>query len=160
MNVLQTTFIMAFLTVIVVSTGKEFGGPAGAWIAFACALVIHGISYRFSDGISLRMHGASEIQPDEAPWLYRIVQELIYRMQMPVPRLYVLRRHTPAAFATGRDEKHAAVAVTEDMQILDAVKLRGILARDLSTIKNRDRLAGTIAASLTGAISVLVNIGL
>jgi heat shock protein HtpX len=159
MNTLTTTFLMAFLTVTLVTTGKELGGAAGAWIAFAFALAMHAISYRFSDGIILRMHGAKEILPDEAPWLYRVVQELTYRMQMPMPKLYVLRRRTPTTLATGRDEKHAAVAVTEDMQILGEVKLRGMLARELSGIKNRDRLAGAIGASVTGAISVLVNIG-
>ena len=158
MNTLTTTFLMAFLTVNVVAAGRALGGEEGALIAFTLASIMHGISYWYGDTIVLRLYGAKEIRPDEAPCLYRIVQELTFQAQMPMPKFYLLPQNTPTAFARGRDEKHAAVAATDNIQILDAAKLRSVIARELSRIKNRHRLIGTIAASATGAISVLANI--
>ena len=146
MNTLKMTFLMTFLTVIVVKVGRALGGAEGALIALMIALVVHAINYWFIDKIILRMHGAKEIQPDGLPGLYRTVQDLTWR-------------RTATAFATGRDEKHAAVAVTEDIQTLDEAKLQSMLARELSRLKNRGWLGGTITASVTGAISALVDIG-
>jgi len=183
MNTLKATLLMALLTAIWVTVGGALGGEEGVLIAFILALVMHGISYWFSDKIVLRMYGAKEIQPDEAPWLYRIVQELTVQTQMPMPKLYLIPQDAPNAFAaiamtvfaefilhlipkdtqnvfaTGRDEKHAAVAVTEGiLRIMDEAELRGVLAYELSHIKNRDLLVGTIAATMAGAIAVWANI--
>ena len=158
MNTLKTTFLMALLTVLLVTVGGALGGEGGMMMAFIFALVMNGVSYWFSDKIVLRMYGAKEIEPDEAPKLHRIVQELTLRAKMPMPRLYLLPQEAPNAFATGRDEKHAAVAVTEGiLRILDEAELRGVLAHELSHIKNRDILVGTIAAAMAGAISMLAN---
>jgi heat shock protein HtpX len=159
MNTLKTTFLMALLTVLLVTAGGMLGGDAGMMMAFLFALVMNGITYWFSDKIVLRMYGAKEIGgPDEAPKLYRIVQELTLRAHMPMPRLYLIPQEAPNAFATGRNEKHAAVAVTEGiLRILDEAELRGVLAHELSHIKNRDILVGTIAATMAGAISMLAN---
>jgi heat shock protein HtpX len=159
MSPLKITFLMTFLTVIAVRIGRALGGAEGALIALMIALVVHAINYWFSDKIILGIHGAKEIQPDGLPALYRTVQDLTCRAQMPMPKLYLLPRRTATAFATGRDEKHAAVAVTADIQTLDEAKLRSMLARELSRLKNRDRLGGTITASVTGVISALVTIG-
>jgi heat shock protein HtpX len=159
MNTLKTTFLMTFLTVIVIKVGRALGGAEGALIALAIALVVHAINYWLIDKIILRMHGAKEIRPDGLPGLYRTVQDLTCRAQMPMPKFYLLPRRTATAFATGRDEKHAAVAVTQDIQKLDEAKLESLLARELFRLKNRDRLGGTITASVTGAISALVTIG-
>jgi heat shock protein HtpX len=127
-------------------------------IAFLFALIMNGVSYWFSDKIVLRMYGAKEITQGEAPDLHRIVQELALRAKMPMPKLYLIPQETPNAFATGRDENHAAVAVTEGiLRILDEAELRGVLAHELSHIKNRDILVGTIAATMAGAISMLAN---
>jgi len=121
-------------------------------------LAMNGISYWFSDKIVLRMYGAKEIGTDKAPTLHRIVRDLTLRAQMPMPKLYLIPQEAPNAFATGRDEKHAAVAVTEGiLRILDERELRGVLAHELSHIKNRDILIGTIAATMAGAISMLAN---
>ena len=158
MNTLKTTFLMALLTVLLVTVGGALGGEGGMMMAFIFALVMNGVSYWFSDKIVLRMYGAKEIEPDEAPKLHRIVQELTLRAKMPMPRLYLLPQEAPNAFATGRDERHAAVAVTEGiLRILDEAELRGVLAHELSHIKNRDILVGTIAAAMAGAISMLAN---
>jgi len=158
MNTLKTTFLMALLTVLLVTVGGALGGEGGMMMAFIFALVMNGVSYWFSDKIVLRMYGAKEIEPDEAPKLHRIVQELTLRAKMPMPKLYLIPQEAPNAFATGRDERHAAVAVTEGiLRILDETELRGVLAHELSHIKNRDILVGTIAATMAGAISMLAN---
>jgi len=159
MNTLKTTFLMALLTVLLVTAGGLMGGEGGMMMAFIFALVMNGVSYWFSDKIVLRMYGAKEIGPEEAPKLHRIIQELTLRAQMPMPKLYLIPQEAPNAFATGRDEKHAAVAVTEGiLRILDETELQGVLAHELSHIKNRDILVGTIAAAMAGAISMLANI--
>ena len=159
MNTLKTTFLMALLTVLLVTAGGALGGEGGMMMAFVFALVMNGVSYWFSDKIVLRMYGAKEIGPEEAPKLHHVVQDLTQRAQMPMPKLYLIPQDAPNAFATGRDEKHAAVAVTEGiLRILDEAELRGVLAHELSHIKNRDILVGTIAAAMAGAISMLANI--
>jgi heat shock protein HtpX len=159
MNTFKTTFLMALLTVLLVTAGGFLGGEGGMMMAFLFALVMNGVSYWFSDKIVLRMYGAKEIGPQEAPRLYQIVQELALRAQMPMPKLYLIPQEAPNAFATGRDEKHAAVAVTQGiLRILDEAELRGVLAHELSHVKNRDILVGTIAATMAGAISMLANI--
>jgi heat shock protein HtpX len=159
MNAFKITFLMTFLTVIVIKVGKALGGAEGALIALMIALAVHTINYWFIDKIILRMRGAREIQPTGLPALYRTVQELAFRTQMPMPKFYLLPRRTATAFAVGRDEKHAAVAVTEDIQTVGEPQLQSMLARELSRLKNRDRLGGAITASVVGAISALVDIG-
>jgi heat shock protein HtpX len=156
---LKTTFLMALLTVLLVTAGGALGGQSGIVTAFLFAVVMNGVSYWFSDKIVLRMYGAKEIDPREAPKFHRIVQDLTLRAQMPMPKLYLIPQETPNAFATGRDEKHAAVAVTEGiLDILTESELQGVLAHELSHIKNRDILIATIAATMAGAISMLANI--
>ena len=159
MNTLKTTFLMALLTVLLVTAGGALGGQGGMVTAFLFALVMNGVSYWFSDKIVLRMYGAREIDAQDAPKLYRILQDLTLRAHMPMPRVYVIPQEAPNAFATGRDEKHAAVAVTKGiLDILSESELRGVLAHELSHVKNRDILIGTIAATMAGAISMLANI--
>ena len=159
MNALKMTFLMTFLTVIVVKVGRSLGGAEGALIALMIALVVHAINYWFSDKFILFIRGAKKIQPGGLPGLYRTIQDLTCRAQIPMPKLYLLPRRTTTAFATGRDEKHALVAVTEDIQTLNEAKLRSMLNRELSRLKNRDRLGGTITASVIGAISALLTFG-
>lgn len=159
MNTLKTTFLMALLTVLVVTAGGALGGQGGMVTAFVFAVVMNGASYWFSDKIVLRMYGAKEVDRKDAPKLYRILQDLTLRAHMPMPRVYVIPQDAPNAFATGRDENHAAVAVTEGiLDILTESELRGVLAHELSHVKNRDILIGTIAATMAGAISMLANI--
>jgi len=127
--------------------------------AFVFALLMNGLTYWFSDKIVLRMYGATEVEPKDAPKLYRILQDLTLRAHMPMPRVYVIPQETPNAFTTGRDPNHAAVAVTEGiLEILSESELRGVLAHELSHVKNRDILIGTIAATMAGALSMLANI--
>jgi heat shock protein HtpX len=157
-NTLKTTFLMALLTVLLVTIGGALGGEGGLILAFIFALVMNGVSYWFSDKIVLRMYGGQEVTQEQAPKLHRIVQELALRAKIPMPKLYLIPQDTPNAFATGRNENHAAVAVTQGiLQILSEAELRGVLAHELSHIKNRDILVGTIAATMAGAISMLAN---
>jgi heat shock protein HtpX len=159
MNTLKTTFLMALLTVLLVTAGGALGGQSGMVTAFIFALLMNGFSYWFSDKIVLRMYGAKAVEPKDAPKLYRILQDLTLRAQMPMPKVYVIPQEAPNAFATGRDERHAAVAVTEGIvEMLNEAELRGVLAHELSHIKNRDILIATIAATMAGAISMLANI--
>jgi heat shock protein HtpX len=158
MNTLKTTFLMALMTVLLVTAGGMLGGQGGMMIAFFFALVMNGISYWFSDKIVLRMYRAKEVGPQEAPDLHRMVRELALRAQIPMPKLYVIPEDAPNAFATGRNPSHAAVAVTQGIvRILDERELRGVLAHELSHVKNRDILVGTIAAAMAGAVSMLAN---
>src|SRR3970282_2230302 len=138
MNTLKTTFLMALFAVLLVTAGGALGGEGGMMMAFVFALVMNGVSYWFSDKIVLRMYGAKEIGLEEAPKLHRMVQELTMRAKMPMPKLYLIPQEAPNAFATGRDERHAAVAVTEGiLRILNEAGLRGVLAHEPSHTTNR-----------------------
>ena len=159
MNALKMTFLMTFLTVVAVKVGKALGGMDGALIAFMIALVGHGINYWFIDKIILRIYGAQEIQPNDLPWLHRLVQDLTCQAKMPMPKFYLLPKRTATVFATGKDEEHAAVAITRDIQMRDEANLQVMLGRELSRLKNRDRLGATITASVAGAFAALVEIG-
>jgi heat shock protein HtpX len=158
MNAFATTFLMTFLTVIVVKVGRSVGGAEGASFALGIAILVHTLNYWLSDWIVLRLYRAKKIEPDVLPRLYRTIQTLTVQAQMPMPQFYLLPHRTATAFATGRDEKHAAVAVTDDIQSVNETELQRKLARDLSRLKNRERLGGAITASITGAIAALVDI--
>jgi len=135
LNTLKTTFLMALMTVLLVTAGAASGGQQGMILAFIFALLMNGISYWYSDRIVLRMYGAKELRPEAAPKLYRTVEELALRAGMPMPKLYIVPSAAPNAFDTGRNEKHAAVAVTEGiLRILDERELRGVLAHELSRV--------------------------
>jgi len=115
-------------------------------------------SYWFSDRIVLRMYRAQEVTPQQAPELHRLVQDLAMKAGLPMPRVYIIPGDTPNAFATGRNEKHAVVAVTEGiLRILSREELEGVIGHELSHIKNRDILIGSIAATIAGAITMLAN---
>jgi heat shock protein HtpX len=143
---------------MLVVMGGAFGGRQGMVVAFVLALVMNLFSYWFSHKIVLRMYGAKPISEGEAPRLYAIVRRLATRGQIPMPPLYVIPSDTPNAFATGRNPEHAAVAVTEGvLRLLDEDELEGVLAHELSHVKNRDVLVSTIAATLAGAVTYLAH---
>jgi heat shock protein HtpX len=120
------------------------------------AFGINFVSYWFSDKIVLRMYGAREVGEAEAPELYGIVRRLVQRAGLPMPKVYVMDEDQPNAFATGRNPEHGAVAVTTGiMRILSREELEGVIAHELSHIKHRDILVGTVAATIAGAISYL-----
>src|SRR5262245_36040344 len=157
-NVFKTGLLLAVLTAMLVLIGGAIGGQQGMVIAFVIALAMNFFSYWFSDKIVLAAYGAKPIEEAEAPRLYAIVHRLATRAGIPMPRVYLVRSETPNAFATGRNPQHAVVAVTEGiMRILDEEELEGVLAHELSHVKNRDVLISTIAATLAGAITYLAH---
>jgi heat shock protein HtpX len=158
MNTTKTIVLMVGLTVLLVLAGGAFAGRQGMIIAFAFAAIMNIGSYWFSDKIVLRMYNAREVTQAEAPELYGITRDLAMRMNMPMPKVYVIPSETPNAFATGRNPKHAAVAATEGiLRILNRDELMGVMAHELGHVANRDILIGTIAATIAGAISMLAN---
>jgi len=157
-NVFKTGLLLAVLTAMLVLIGGAIGGQQGMVIAFVIALVMNFVSYWFSDKMVLAAYGAQPIDEAAAPRLYAIVRRLTTRAGIPMPRVYLVPSETPNAFATGRNPQHAVVAVTEGiMRILDEEELEGVLAHELSHVKNRDVLISTIAATLAGAITYLAH---
>jgi heat shock protein HtpX len=146
--------LLAGLTALFLFVGERLGGAQGLLIAGLLVGVMNFVSYWFSDRIALALHGAQQLGPGDLPWLHQMVESLARRAGLPTPRLYVINTPTPNAFATGRNPEHAAVAVTSGiLNILDQRELSGVLAHELSHVKNRDTLISTIAATLAGIIS-------
>ena len=155
-NALKTTVLLGLLTGLLLAVGQMLGGTQGLTIAFVFAAVMNLGSYWFSDRIVLRMYGARPLAEQDAPDLFRIVRELAAGAHMPMPRVYLIPTESPNAFATGRSPEHAAVAVTEGiMRLLTADELRGVLAHELSHVRNRDTLISAIAATLAAVVMML-----
>ncbi len=158
MNQFKTFLLMAVLTVIFVMLGNLFGGKSGMIVAFLIALVMNMFSYWFSDKIVLKMYGAKEVSPEEAPSLHKMVEILAQRANIPKPKVYIIDTQMPNAFATGRNPSHSAVAVTTGiMNLLTEDELFGVLAHEVSHIKHRDILVSTIAATMAGAIAMIAD---
>jgi heat shock protein HtpX len=154
MNQVKTFILMALLTVLLVWIGSLVGGRNGAIYALVFAGAMNFGVYWFSDRIVLRMYRAQEVTEAEEPVLHRIVRELALRGGIPMPRVYIIPNDAPNAFATGRNPQHAAVAVTTGIKgLLNEEELKGVLAHELSHVRHRDILIGTIAATIAGAIS-------
>ena len=158
MNSVKTIGLMVGLTLLLIWIGGIFGGRGGMLLAFIIACGMNLGTYWFSDKIVLRMYRAEEVVPADAPELYNLVEELRQRAGMPMPKVYIIPNDTPNAFATGRNPQHAAIAVTHGiLKILSKEELSGVLSHELSHIRHRDILIGTIAATIAGAISMLAN---
>jgi heat shock protein HtpX len=156
MNYMKTAMLMVLLTLLLVWGGAALGGKSGMTFALIMAFVMNFVTYFFSDKIVLKMYRAREVGEAEAPVLHRIVRRLSQKAGMPMPRVYIIPDMSPNAFATGRNPKHAAVAATEGiMQLLSEEELSGVMAHELSHVRNRDILIGTIAATVAGAISYM-----
>src|ERR1700760_3461359 len=151
---LRTTILMASLGGLLVVIGALIGGIQGAGIFLAIALLINLGSYFFSDKLALAASRAKPIDEAEAPRLYQMVRELSTRAGLPMPRLYMIPNDQPNAFATGRDPKHAAVAVTRGItKLLSEDELRGVLAHELTHVRNRDILIQSVASAIGMAIT-------
>ena len=158
MNTTKTIVLMVGLTVLLVFIGGAIGGRQGMIYAFIFAAVMNLFSYWFSDKIVLRMYNAREVTENEAPVLWNVTHTLAMKMNMPMPKVYVIPSDAPNAFATGRNPRHAAVAATEGiLRLLTRDELEGVMAHELGHVRNRDILIGTIAATIAGAISMLAN---
>ncbi len=155
-NTFKTAFLLTALTLFMLFVGQLLGGQRGMTIALVIAVGTNFISYFFSDKIALAMYRAQPVTRDQLPRVYNIVERLTQRANIPMPKLYVIPTDSPNAFATGRNPKHASVAVTEGvLNLLSDDELEGVIAHELSHVRNRDILISSIAATLAGAITFL-----
>lgn len=161
MNTLKTFMLLAAMTALFMGLGYLLGGAAGAAIAFVVAGGMNFIAYWNADKMVLRMYGARRVDETTAPNYVRIVKELARRADMPEPAIYIVDNPQPNAFATGRNPENAAVAATTGLiRMLSPEELAGVMAHELSHIKNRDTLTMTVTATIAGAISMLANFAL
>jgi heat shock protein HtpX len=155
-NQIRTTVLLAVMTALILWVGQLLGGRQGMIIALIFAAGMNFFSYWYSDKLVLKMYRAAEATPEQAPELYEIVRQLTRSAGLPMPKLYVIPKQAPNAFATGRNPEHAVVAVTEGLlKIMDRDEVRGVVAHELAHVKNRDILIGSIAATMAGAIMLL-----
>jgi len=155
-NTLKTTFFLAVLSVLFIFIGSVVGGQNGAAMALIMAGVMNIGAYWFSDKIVLAMYRARQVTEKEAPELFSVVRELTMRASLPMPKVYIMDKPAPNAFATGRNPEHSAVAVTTGiLSLLSRDELAGVVAHELAHIKNRDILISTVAATIAGAISYI-----
>src|SRR6266404_5194014 len=155
-NAIKTTILLGLLTGLLLWIGQWIGGPQGLVIALVFAAAMNFGSYWFADRFVLAMYGARELSEQDAPDLFRIVRELATGIAMPMPRVYLVPSDSPNAFATGRSPEHAAVAVTEGiLKLLTHDELRGVLAHELSHVRNRDTLISAVAATLAGVVLMI-----
>jgi heat shock protein HtpX len=157
-NKIKTVLLLAGLTAFLILMGRVLGGQTGMYVAFILALAMNFFSYWFSDKLVLKMYGAQEVSPAEAPQLHQIVEELAREAGIPKPKVYIIPDDSPNAFATGRNPEHAAVAATQGiMRLLTPTELKGVLAHEIGHVRNRDILISTIAATIAGAIMILAD---
>jgi heat shock protein HtpX len=160
MRVLRTTFLLTALTLVLVTIGGYFGGRNGMTTALIIAAAMNAIAYFFSDKIALMSSGAQPVTREQVPRLYEVMERLAAKANLPVPKLYVIPEAAPNAFATGRNPRHASVAVTEGLlQLMTDDELEGVIAHELSHVRNYDILISSIAATIAGAITYLARMG-
>jgi heat shock protein HtpX len=160
MKVLRTAFLLTALTLVLIIVGDAFGGPNGMKIALGVAVAFNAIAYFFSDKIALMSSGAKPVSRQELPRLYEVMERLAAKANLPVPRLYVIPEAAPNAFATGRNPRHASVAVTKGLlELMNDDELEGVIAHELSHVRNYDILISSIAATLAGAITYAARMG-
>lgn len=153
-NTIKTVGLLTTLTMLLVLIGQYVGGAGGAAVFLLIALVMNMGAWWFSDKLALRMAGAREVSPEEAPELHSMVEHLAMLARLPKPRVYIIENESPNAFATGRNPEHAAVAVTTGIQhLLNKDELAGVLAHELAHIRNRDTLISAVVATVAGAIT-------
>ena len=158
MNTLKTAFLLTALTLFLLFLGAHFGGRDGMILAFFIAAGMNFFSYFYSDKLALSMYRAQPVTREQLPRVYQIVERILPRMALPMPRIYVIPTESPNAFATGRNPKHAAVAVTQGiLNLLNDEELEGVLAHELGHVRNRDILTSSIAATLAGAITMVAH---
>src|ERR1700726_1326903 len=160
MRVLRTTFLLTALTLVLITFGAYFGGRNGMTEALIIAAVLNAFAYFFSDKIALMSSGAKPVTREQLPRLYEVMERLAAKANLPVPKLYVVPDAAPNAFATGRNPRHASVAVTEGLlQLMNDDELEGVIAHELSHVRNYDILISSVAATIAGTITYAAQIG-
>lgn len=160
MKILRTGVLLILLSVLLVVAGGAIGGQSGLKIALGIAVVMNAISYFFSDKIALASSGAQRVSREQVPRLYEVMERLSAKARLPMPTLYVIPEPAPNAFATGRNPQHASVAVTQGLlELMNDEELEGVIAHELSHVRNYDILTSSIAATIAGAITYLASMG-
>lgn len=161
MNGIKTGILLAGLTALFMGAGFMLGGEAGMMIALVFAIGTNAFAYWNADKIVLKMYNAREVTAQSSPGFYGIVEQLVRRANMPMPKVYIIDTDQPNAFATGRNPENAAVAATTGLlKILDNEEIAGVMAHELAHVKNRDTLIMTVTATVAGALSMLANFAL
>src|ERR1700738_805919 len=160
MKTLKTTFLLTALTLLLLGLGQAFGGQRGMTLALVIAVLMNGTAYFFSDKIALASSGAVPISREQAPRLYAVMERLPGKANLPMPKLFLIPQAAPNAFATGRNPSHASVAVTQGLlELMNDDELEGVIAHELSHVRNYDILSSSIAATIAGAITYLARVG-
>src|SRR5437588_2663959 len=159
-NTFKPALLLTALTLFLLFLGQHFGGRNGMILALIFAGLMNFISYFFSDKIALAMYRARPVTREELPRVYDVVERLTQRVGLPMPKIYVIPTDSPNAFATGRNPRHASVAVTQGiLNLLSDEELEGVLAHELGHVNNRDILISSIAATIAGAVTMLASMG-
>jgi heat shock protein HtpX len=160
MRAVKTLFLLTALTLLLVLGGDAIAGQQGMTFGLIIAVVMNGVAYFFSDKIALMSSGAQPVTREQLPRLYEVMERLVAKAQLPMPKLYVIPQPAPNAFATGRNPSHASVAVTAGlMELMNDDELEGVIAHELSHVRNYDILITSIAATLAGAITWIASMG-
>ena len=160
MKTLKTAFLLTALTLLLLFLGLAFGGERGMTLALVFAVLMNGTAYFFSDKIALMSSGAQPISKEQAPRLYEVMERLAAKSNLPMPKMFLIPQAAPNAFATGRNPSHASVAVTQGlMELMDDEELEGVIAHELSHVRNYDILTSSIAATVAGAITWVARMG-
>src|SRR5579859_7025265 len=160
MKTFKTALLLTALTLLLLFAGQAIAGQRGMTIALVFAVIMNGTAYFFSDKIALMSSGARPVTRDQSPRLYAVMERLAAKASLPVPKLYIIPQQAPNAFATGRNPSHASVAVTEGlMELMDDEELEGVIAHELSHVRNYDILTSSIAATIAGAITWVAQMG-
>jgi len=160
MRAIKTLFLLTALTLLLVLGGQAIAGERGMTFGLIMAVVMNGVAYFFSDKIALKSSGAQPVSREQLPRLYTVMERLSSKARLPMPKLYVIPQPAPNAFATGRNPAHASVAVTAGlMELMNDDELEGVIAHELSHVRNYDILITSIAATLAGAITWIASMG-
>ena len=160
MRAIKTLFLLTALTLLLVLGGEAIAGRQGMTLGLIMAVLMNGIAYFFSDKIALSSSGAQPVSREQLPRLYQVMERLVAKANLPMPKLYVIPQPAPNAFATGRNPSHASVAVTAGlMELMNDDELEGVIAHELSHVRNYDILITSIAATLAGAITWIASMG-
>jgi heat shock protein HtpX len=160
MRAVKTFLLLTALTLLLVLGGDAIAGQQGMTVGLILAVAMNGVAYFFSDKIALMSSGAQPVSREQLPRLYEVMERLVAKANLPMPKLYVIPQPAPNAFATGRNPSHASVAVTAGlMELMNDDELEGVIAHELSHVRNYDILITSIAATLAGAITWIAHIG-
>jgi heat shock protein HtpX len=161
MKLLRTGALLVLLSVLLVIVGGYIGGRNGMTIALIVAVIMNGVSYFYSDKIALASSGAQPVTREQLPRLYDVMERLAAKANIPVPKLYVVPQAAPNAFATGRNPQHASLAVTQGLlEVMTDDELEGVIAHELSHVRNYDILTSSVAATIAGAVTYLAHFGM